>query len=172
MKNLALVFAVCFLAAPLLAQQGAAGSPASKQDVERFFQAMHTRELMASTMQAVARQEHQMIHQMAIKSPNLPPDFEAREDKQLDETLRNFPIDELLAAMVPVYEKHFTKGDMDACTAFYSSPEGQKLVRELPAVTADAMQATQPIIQRMIAQAMQRVKEDAAVASRNGGSSQ
>ncbi len=43
--------------------------------------------------------------------------------------------------MVPVYEKHLTKGEVDALVAFYSDPKGQKILNEMPAMTSEAMQA-------------------------------
>lgn len=33
-------------------------------------------------------------------------------------------------AMVTVYQKHFTKSDVEALIGFYSSPTGQKMLRE------------------------------------------
>jgi len=56
------------------------------------------------------------------------------------------PVDQMLDSMVPVYQKHFTKGDLQALTAFYSSPSGQKILREMPAITTEAMQNMMPIM--------------------------
>jgi hypothetical protein len=53
-------------------------------------------------------------------------------------------------AMIPTYEKHFTKGDMDALTAFYSAPTGQKILREMPAIMSEAMEAMMPIMRKNI----------------------
>jgi len=58
------------------------------------------------------------------------------------------PFDDLMAASAPVYAKHFTKGDVDALVAFYSSPTGEKFVTEMPAISAEAMQSQFPIIQK------------------------
>src|SRR5208283_515348 len=58
-----------------------------------------------------------------------------------------FPLDEMLNDMVPVSQRHFTKSDIDALTAFYSSPAGQKFLHEMPAVTAETMKAVYPRIQ-------------------------
>lgn len=65
-------------------------------------------------------------------------------------------------AMVPVYQKHLTKGDVAALTAFYSTPTGQKMLKELPQISAEAMQAVMPIIQKMTAKTMEQVREQIA----------
>lgn len=163
---------ICLLVAPLtLARQNSADPPASKEDVERYFAAMHTRELVRSMLEAMRKQMHQTIHAQVSKLANLPPDFEEREDRLIDETWQDLPLDEMLQAMIPVYEKHFTKGDIDGLVAFYTSPTGQKLLKELPGVTAESMQASQGIVQRLVAKEMQRVQNDIAqVQKSNGGS--
>jgi uncharacterized protein len=61
--------------------------------------------------------------------------------------------------MIPVYQKHLTKGDVEAMGAFYASPTGQKLLREMPAMTAESMQAAGPRIQQMMENVMDRVEQ-------------
>ena len=57
---------------------------------------------------------HQMIHEQFMKDKDkLPSDFEARMKKMMDDSMKSFPWDEMMQAMVPAYQKHFTKGDMD-----------------------------------------------------------
>jgi uncharacterized protein len=163
MRRSLLAALLCFVVVPLGgAQQNAKDAPASKEDVERFLDAMHTRQMMKSMMAAMAAQMHEMVHEQVLKVPNLPSDFEAKQNTRMDEFLRNFPIDEMVQAMIPVYQRHFTKGEMDDLVAFYSSPTGQKMVHELPAITAEAMQSSQAIIQRMIAQEMRHIQEEIA----------
>jgi hypothetical protein len=164
MKRFLLISAIWF-AFPLfgLAQTPAADSPASKEDIERYFQVMHLRDTMKQMMDLMTKQTHQMVHeQIAKNGANLPPDFESRMNKMTDEELKNFPIEEMLQAMLPVYQKHWTKGDVDAMTAFYSTPTGQKVLRELPATMAEAMQAMQPIMQKRMNGMMERVQQEVA----------
>ena len=66
----------------------------------------------------------------------------------MDDMVKDMPFDEMIQAMVPTYQKHFTKGDMDSLLAFYTSPTGQKLLRELPAITAESMTAMMPIMRQ------------------------
>jgi hypothetical protein len=145
------------------AQQNPADAPASKEDVEKYLQVMHSREMMTKIMDAMSKPMHDMIHEQYLKHKDtLPPDFEARENKSMDDMFKSFPWDEMLEAMVPVYQKHFTKGDIDAFVAFYSTPTGQKLLRELPAITAEAMQNMMPIIRKNVDTMSQRLQEEIA----------
>src|ERR1700687_295875 len=85
------------------AQQSAAGAPASKEDVERYLQVMHSREMMTKMMDAMAKPMHQMIHEQFLKDQHkLPPDFEQRISRIMDDYMKNLPLEEMLQAMVPV----------------------------------------------------------------------
>ncbi len=133
------------------AQQDPADSPATREDVQKYLEVMHSREMMSKMIDAMTKPMHQMMHEQYEKDKNkLPADFEARTNKVLDDYMKNFPWDEMLQAMVPVYQKHFTKGDIDHLVAFYSSPTGQKVVRELPAISAEAMQSMMPVLRQRL----------------------
>jgi hypothetical protein len=165
MKRLLAIISFCLVfAAPALAQQAATtgpDSPATKDDVEAYMQVAHSHETMMNMMNAMLKPMHDMVHQEFLKDQDkLPPDFEAREDKQLDYMLQNFPFDELIQAMVPSYQKYFTRGDLQAITAFYSSPTGQKFLKEMPAIAADAMQAAMPIMTKYMDTVNARVQQD------------
>ncbi|HXP83013.1 MAG TPA: DUF2059 domain-containing protein [Verrucomicrobiae bacterium] len=132
-----------------LAQDTGANAPASKEDVERYLQAVHSQDMMRKMMDAMVKSMQQMTHDRYLKDKDkLPADFEARTNKMMDDMMKNMPFDEMIQAMVPTYQKHFTKGDMDGLLAFYNSPTGQKLLREMPAITAEAMTALMPIMRQ------------------------
>ena len=75
--------------------------------------------------------------------------------------------EEMLQVTVPVYQKHFTKGDIDYLIAFYSSSTGQKMLRELPAIMGESMEAMTPIIQRYEETVQHRVDEEFAQAMKD-----
>jgi hypothetical protein len=108
---------------------------------------------------SITAEMHKMIHEQLAKKPNLPSDFEARMDNLMDDTWKEVPSDDLLDVMIPVYQKHLTKGDVDVLVAFYAAPTGQKMLKEMPAMMSESMQAASGIIQKMMAKAMQRVDE-------------
>jgi len=163
MKRLPIVLVLClFAATTCVAQQSDADQPATKADIDRYYDAMHVRDLMKSTMDAVSKQMRQMMHDQIQKTPNLPPDAEEQIDKMYDKMLKQMPIDELLDAMEPVYDKHFTKGDIDAMIAFYSTPVGKKMLAEMPAITQEAMAASSGVIRKFMDQAMQEAQDQLA----------
>jgi hypothetical protein len=112
------------------AQQAPDSSPASKEDIDKVFHALHLRDTMKMMMDVTAKQQRQLMHEQLKKSMStaaLPPDFEARMDKMMDDTLKNFPMEEMLQVMAPVYQKHLSKGDADAMVAFYSTATGAEV---------------------------------------------
>jgi uncharacterized protein len=69
------------------------------------------------------------------------------------------PVDEMMQAMMPAYQKHFTHGDIENLIAFYSTPTGAKLLNELPSITAEAMQDMMPVMSRYVETMQQTLKE-------------
>jgi hypothetical protein len=131
------------------AQQDPADGPATKADIQRYLEVTQSREMMSKMIDAMMKPMHQMIHEQYEKDKDkLPADFEARSGKVMDDYLKKFPWEEIIEAMVPVYQKHLTKGDVDHLVAFYSSPTGQKFLHEMPAITSEAMQAMMPLIRQ------------------------
>jgi hypothetical protein len=164
MKRAALCLLACLMLASFSFAQNAADEPASKEDVQRYLDAVHSRDMMKSMLAAMTKQMHQMVHEQVLKEKNLPPDFEARADKLMDDLFTDFPYDEFVQAALPVYQKHFTKGEIDSLVAFYTAPTGQKILKEMPAVTAETMQASSGIIRKMMADAQTRLQSEIAQA--------
>jgi hypothetical protein len=164
MKRFLMVMALCLAFVKVgAAQQSPADAPATREDVQRYLDVMHSRAMMSQMIEAMTKPMHQMIHEQYLKDKDkLPPDFEDHVNKMMDDTMKGFPWDEILEAMVPVYQKHMTKGDIDATVAFYSSPTGQKMLRELPAIMAEAMQAMMPLMQKQMEAMQQRVQQEVA----------
>src|SRR6202142_1894536 len=137
MKRAALgLVVVLIMASVSFGQQNPTDAPASKEDIQRYLDAMHTREMVKSMMETMTKQMHKMTHEMLQKQSNVPADFEARENKTLDDMFKDFPIDELIDAMIPVYKKHMENNDVNVLLPFYSSPKGQKIIGNLPATSA------------------------------------
>ena len=80
-------------------------------------------------------------------------------DAMSEQTMKDFPVDGMLDDMIPVYQKHLTKSDVQALISFYSTPTGQKMLRELPAMTAEGMQAVYPRIQKQMDETMRKVEQ-------------
>lgn len=151
-------------------QQGVADAPATKEDIEKYLQIMHSKEMMTKMMDAMTKPMHQMIHEQYLKDKDkLPADFEARMNKVMDDYMKSLPFDDIMEAMVPVYQKHFTKGDVDTLVAFYSTPTGQKLIRELPEITAEAMQNAMPLLRKSMDAMNQRMQDEMVAMEKEQG---
>jgi hypothetical protein len=135
---------------------------ASKEDVKKLFDVMASREQMAKMMRQVFAQTQNLNReQIKKRRPDVTEAELARMDRQSEDLLKNFPLDEMLSDMVPIYQRHFAKTEIDALTAFYSSPVGQKVLHEMPAVTSEAIQAVYPRIQAEVDAVLKRAEEKA-----------
>jgi hypothetical protein len=164
MKRLLVVLAACLVfACTGLAQDNSANAPATKEDIQRYLDAMHSHEMMQNMVAAMAKPMHDAFHDQIEKNKDkLPADFEQRMDKMMDDLLKAMPFDEMMQAEIPVYQKHFTKGDIDYLVSFYSSPTGQKMLREMPQIMAESMQVMMPLMRQSIDKINQRVQQEVA----------
>lgn len=127
----------------------------SKEDVRKLFDIMSSKEQVRQMMEQMFQQMRTMNReQMKKRRPDVTEEEMARLDRQSEDLIKNFPLDDMLNDMVPVYQKHFTKTDIDGLTAFYSSPTGQKFLHEIPAVTGETMKVVLPRIQASVEQAI------------------
>jgi uncharacterized protein len=147
----------------LFGQAGAAADsavPASAEDIRKMFDVMHIRDQMKLVMQQVSQQIRTITHeQIRQQQPNVTEEDFAKLDAMSDQLLKDFSTEGLLDDMVPVYQKHLSKADVDAMVGFYSTPTGQKILREMPAMTAEGMQAMQPRLSRMMDEANARAEK-------------
>jgi uncharacterized protein len=167
MKALLIAALSLVICMPSLAQT-ADSDPATKDDIERYFQVTHSHDMVQKMLAAMAKPMQQMAHEQCARDKDkLPADCEARLNKMMDDMMNQMPFEEMMQAMVPAYEKHFTKGDMNALIAFYSAPTGQKILQEMPAVTADAMEAMMPILRKNVERMTQREQQEVAEMLKN-----
>ena len=148
MKRLLLVVGlICAFSWASIAQTSAADAPATKADVEKYLQIVHSHDMMKKMAVTMAQSMHQMIHEEYLKhQDSLPADYESTKTAEVDSMYQNMPWDEMVQAMIPAYQKHLTKDDINNLIAFNSSPTGQKLLREMPSITAEWMQSAMPIM--------------------------
>jgi len=133
---------------------------ASKEDVKKLFDVMASREQMDKMMRQVFTQMQSLNREeMKKRRPDITDAELARFDRESEDVIKNFPLDAMLSDMIPVYQRHFTKSDIDALVTFYSSPPGQKFLHEMPAVTSETMRAVYPRIQAEVEAALKRAEE-------------
>jgi hypothetical protein len=134
-----------------------------KADVMQFLNIMHAKAQMVQVMEGMQKQMRLGAEQgFKQKVPEATPEQLAKVDQMFDGLFKEMPIDEMVDAIVPIYQKHLTKVDLAAVTAFYSSPSGQKILKEMPAIMSEAMQAGGEIGRRVFAERAQQLDQQIA----------
>lgn len=158
-----------FLCCCAFAQQSD-DTPATKEDIQRYFSVTHSRLQVNKMMQAMLGPLHQIVHEDYLKDKDkLPEDYEERMNKRMDDLFLDMPWDQIFEAMVPAYQKHLTKGDIEALLVFYSSPIGQKLLNEMPAIMAEAMQSMLPLIRKHVEHMQDQIQQETAELIKQSG---
>jgi len=143
-----------------LGQQGATTAAASREDILKLLAVMHVRDQMKQVMEQVMKQMKAMNHeQIKRRHPEVTDDDIAQIDAAAAQVVKDMPYDGMLDDMIPVYQKHLSKSDVDAMIGFYSSPTGQKILSELPAITAEGMQAMQPRMRKVMDETSDRMEK-------------
>jgi uncharacterized protein len=153
---------LCLVPSALLGQVTVSISPdsPSHDDILKLFDVMRVRDLMNQIMGSMTQQMRSMEHeQIRRHQPNVTDEQIAKLDAISDDVVKSVSFDGLLEDMVPVYQKHLSKPDVDAMIAFYTTPTGQKVLREMPAINAEGMQAMQPRLRRVMDEANDKVEK-------------
>lgn len=159
MKRFLIAVACLALAASCFGQN--ADEPASRDDVILYLRTMRSHDMFERTMEVQSQAMQQLIRDQILKEKGaLPPKFDATMKKAMDDLVKQMPIDDIVQAMIPAYQKHFTKTEIEAMNNFYSSPVGQKVLQELPAVIQEGNQAAMPIISQYLTDWRKRMEKD------------
>jgi uncharacterized protein len=154
---------ILFLASAAHAQQSAPATgdaPASKEDIQKLFDVMQIHQQMRQVMDAMMKQQSAMVHETLKKRyPQTSTEKIAQADRLIAETMKDMPMDAMLDDMIPIYQRHFSKIDIEAMSTFYASPTGQKMMQEMPALTSESMQAAYARMQRQMDALMQRAEQ-------------
>ena len=136
----------------------------SREDVLRLFDLLQIQKTMDLVIEATKQQSVEVAEQMIRERM---PEATAAQKKEfrgmMDDIMRQAlgpaVINEMLEATIPVYQRHLTKADLDAMIVFYSSPVGQKILREQPAMVQESMEASAGIQQRVARGMFQKIDE-------------
>lgn len=111
-------------------------APASPDDgLEKLNSEQLTRKLLEVTGAAnLGKQVADGMMESFRKMSSLPPGF-------IDRFKQNIQPDSLVELIVPIYMKHFDRETIIAAIRFYESAPGRRMVKTLPAVTAESMEA-------------------------------
>jgi len=135
--------------------------PATKDDIILYLRTVRTHDMMRKMMEVQSQSVQKLLRDQLLQDKGtLPPEFNAHMKKAMADLIQGMPVDDLIQAMIPAYQKHFTRSDIQAMNAFYSSPVGQKVLEELPAVTQEGAQAALPIMRKYLTDWRGRMQQD------------
>jgi hypothetical protein len=151
------------LLAPAYGRQLPANAP-TRQQVLRLFEATQLRRTMEASqevaMQTAVNTVQQMIRQNGAT-------VDAEMQRQMDAMMRGvmedvravLPVDQMLEAIIPIYQSHYTADEVEAIIAFQNSPVGKKMVNLQSTMMQESAQALAPLQQRAMPELMRRLNE-------------
>ena len=141
-------------------QTPAPEAPATREDVLKLFEVMNIHQQMRLVLDSMMKQQKAMLREsMKNRFPEMTNEQITQFDSMMQEAMKEYPVDAMLDDMVPVYQKHLTRTDVDAMSAFYSSPTGKKLLKEMPAMTSEGMQIAYVRMQKQTESMMDRIQK-------------
>lgn len=145
------------------AQQSSPASSASQADIEKLYVALHIRERTQFLLDDSRKRSKEFLTEFLLKQ--VPGATDKREQVQgminemLDGIYKDYSADAILKDMVPIYQRHLSTSDVEALVDFYSTPTGQKLLRELPAVLSESSQIVQSRLEPKLQEAATKLTE-------------
>ena len=123
---------------------------ATPEQFEKLFDVLRVRDQFQSFMKMMPSMVQQQIKSHAKQAQERLPSGQQltpeqlaaigkMTDKYIDKALNIYPIDEMIADIIPIYQRHISRADVDAIIAFYSSPAGQRMLALQPVIMKELM---------------------------------
>ncbi|KXI27669.1 DUF2059 domain-containing protein [Paraglaciecola hydrolytica] len=136
MKKLLAVFLSMGIVFSAVAEQ------ASKESVEKLM-------VLTGASDMGKQMMGQMLPAMQQMIPDAPPAFWQSVTEEIN-------MDEMVALIVPVYQKHLTEEDIQHMLKFFSTPAGKKLISVQPVIMQESMMIGQQWGQQLFMRAKQK----------------
>jgi len=156
---------LCVLLVPVTtyAQEPPAGAP-SRQQILNLFDSIQLRRTMEASqevaMQSAVNTIQQMIRQRGVTlDPAMQVQMDALMKGVMEDVRAVLSIDDMLEAVIPIYQRHFTVDDVNAIIAFQNSPVGKKMTSLQPVMMQESVQALTPLQQRAVPELMKRMND-------------
>jgi hypothetical protein len=119
------------------------GNLASREQIMKLLDLLQVPDSLALTLDAM--KEQMKIGALQVfreKVENPSPEQINSVNAIVDDEFKKIGMEDLIKDVVPIYQKHLSRSDVEAVIRFYSSPVGQKIRREQPAMARESLQAT------------------------------
>ena len=153
---------------------------ASDESIRHLLDVMQARKIGETMSRQVDSMFDGMVNKL-LEGKDLTPEqqkeIQARREKARDLCKQMLSRDSMERVFMKVYAETFTQSEIDAMTAFYSSPAGHAVMVKLPLVAKNSMAAMQEQMKSLVPQLQQMAKEtaeqikaqDAGTAKRKAG---
>lgn len=123
----------------------------SKEQLMRLFDVMEVQKQMAGMVNAVgSNMEKMMPSSMGDISEKQRAAMASLNTELFGKMMSPEFIDTYLQALIPIYQRHFTKSEVDDLISFYSTPVGRKFLREQPLLTQESLGTVMPLMQKRV----------------------
>jgi hypothetical protein len=120
-----------------------AGNVASREQIMKLLDLLQVPDSLALTLDAMKEQmKIGALQAFREKVENPSPEQIKSVNAIVDDEFKKIGMEDLIKDVVPIYQKHLSRSDVEAVIRFYSSPVGQKIRREQPAMARESLQAT------------------------------
>src|SRR5690242_1333034 len=158
MKHLLAICVLILAGSALATSQTPAQNPTTQAmpqtDAERAVKRADIRKLIeltgAANISADALQK--MIEPLKASYPQVPEEF-------WNTFVHEVHSDELIDLVIPIYDKYYTHDEIQELMRFYQSPVGQKTIKVLPKLSAEAIDAGQEWGRMVADRAMRKLRE-------------
>ncbi len=146
---------------------------ATKEDVEEMLQVTGARQNLQAMWDNMATQAASMAAEnYQRKHPDATP-LDIRKAAELagesaQQSIKVISIEEIFDVMVPIYQRHLTHSDMRNIIEYYNSPTGQKVVKLMPVMMSESMQAARPIMEKHLSEMEAQAEAAAGKAGKPG----
>jgi hypothetical protein len=119
------------------------GNVASREQIMKLLDLLQVPDSLALTLDAMKEQmKIGALQAFREKVENPSPEQINSVNAIVDDEFKKIGMEDLIKDVVPIYQKHLSRSDVEAVIRFYSSPVGQKIRREQPAMARESLQAT------------------------------
>ncbi|HKD13311.1 MAG TPA: DUF2059 domain-containing protein [Candidatus Angelobacter sp.] len=176
MRKIASLFLAAALTLPAFAQQTAPKTPAnqtgstapkpvpadaaSKEQLMKLFDVLGVNKQIQSVVDSMAKTMQQMMPSTPQMSEKQKEEMSRLQGELFSKMMSPEFIHNYLELMVPIYQQHFTKSDVEQMITFYSSPVGQKFVNEQPLITQETFPKIMPLMQQHLQDVMKETNFD------------
>jgi hypothetical protein len=144
---------------------------ATPEQVERLFQVMRIRQQTESVMKQMSTMMQQQVAQGMKQGDADAPDGNKLTPEQLaerqklmeklmDRAMHVYTVDEMLADMTPIYQRHISKSDIEAFIAFFGSSSGQHFLDQQPLIAKEYMPLVMTRVQEKSKALTDEMKKD------------